>query len=91
MFVNHVDLKDLVFLVSSILSGSYVLFASSSSGYPEGKGLMEVFTKGWVFQSFTFCRMSACGSLYLSPSGVGGGFSDADRARQWSMNTTECH
>lgn len=44
MFASHGDLKDLVFLVSSTVSGSYIRSASSSSGYPAGKDLMEVFT-----------------------------------------------
>ena len=38
MCADHVDLESLVFLLSSVTSGSYTLSASSSMGFPESWG-----------------------------------------------------
>ena len=38
MCADHVDLETLVFLLSSVTSGSYTLSASSSMGFPESWG-----------------------------------------------------
>lgn len=60
--------------MSSNLSGSYSVAASSSAGVPEPRG-DETDVKiplGMLW----FCLMSGCKSLCLSPTDAGGGFYD---------------
>lgn len=63
--------RSLISLVPCVLSGSYILFASSSAGLPdpEKSDLMEIsHLELNVSRSLALCIISGCGSLYLSPS-----------------------
>lgn len=75
----HVE--GLVSLVSSIPSGSYilfhVLFCRVGPLSPEKRDLMATSCSGLsVPRSLTLCRLSGCGSLYLFPSTAGRSFWD---------------
>lgn len=77
MIFEHVDLEDLLFLVS-IPSGSYSLSASSSWGLlsPERRDLIEICHFGQsVIRSLT---MSGYVSLCLFPFAAGRSLSDND-------------
>lgn len=75
MCTDHVDLGNLVFLVSSILSGSDILSASLHHRVPyalRGRDLMEVLHLGLsVPRSPTLHIMSGWGSLYFSSCTAG--------------------
>lgn len=87
VLLYHHLLAGLVPLVSSIPSGSYILFASSFTGLscPEERDLMETahLTLS-IIRSPSLYIMSDCGSLCLS-SFAGESFSDEDWTRHWFM------
>jgi hypothetical protein len=63
MCVNLVDLEGLVFLMSSVLSSSYILPQSFLS--PEGRDFMETPSLGmYIPKSLPLCTKSGCGSLF---------------------------
>lgn len=83
-------LEGLVYLVSSIVSGSYNLSASSSTVLPEswGEGFGRDMPFGpSVLSSLTLCTLSSCGPLYLSPSTAEESFS----ADGTGLSIAECH
>ena len=70
MNFDPVGLKDLVFLISPIPSGSYSLSAFSSTDFlsSEGKDLMETYHERQnVLRSLICCVMFSYGSLSLFP------------------------
>lgn len=82
-------LAGLVFLVSSICTGSHTPSAFSSSWW---KGFDEAVTVGLtVPSSLTLCIMSGCGPLDLFTSVLRGSFSEDSWARHWPMSRAECH
>jgi hypothetical protein len=79
MCMDLVDLKGLLFLMSSILFTSYILSASSSVGFPEPCG--EGFGRDTLFRAehskvFHLLHISSGGSLYLFSSATGGSVSN---------------
>lgn len=76
MCVCPVDLESLVFLVSSIISGSYTLSTSilQCSLSPEGKDLISFQAK--CSKVSHLCILSGSESLDLVPSATRGRFSD---------------
>jgi hypothetical protein len=81
MSFDHVDLESLIFLVPSILSGSYILSASSSEGFPEPCREDVSAECSKVF----YCIMSGCGSLSFSPIYFGRGL-----LQQWQSKALIC-
>lgn len=79
MSFAQVDLKDLIFLVSSFLSGPHTLSPSYSVGSlnPEGRALIQSSHLNLsVLKSLILYIMSGFGSLYLLLSAAGGSFSN---------------
>lgn len=75
MYVNHIDLEGIVFLVSFIPSGFYTVSVSSTLGFPE-PWVEEISCLGLsILRFLILCVISDCRSLYLFPSAVGGNFS----------------
>ena len=77
MSFAHVDLKGLVFLVSPLAPTLFIPPLPQCSLSSKGTDLMEEFHLWFNISRFlSLGILSACGSLYLFPSAVGGSFSD---------------
>lgn len=87
----NVDLKNHVFLDSSILSDSYVLPQHSLSSKGGDYYIVISHLGLSVPRSLTLWVMSDCVSLCLFPSAARGSSSDDGSTRHWSINGTENH
>lgn len=84
---NHVDIEHLVFLISSIPSGSCLLFYITAWVLREGFDRDISVLGRSVLRLLTLCTFSVCESLYFFPYIAGRSFFDYDRARHQTRSS----